>query len=67
MESLSVESERQEMVHTLMAVVGIDNVELAHDVLQANSWQLETSVNAYMMMIGDDSGDRGEEHSSQVR
>ena len=27
------------------------------------AWQLETSVNAYMMMIVDDSSDRGEEHS----
>ena len=61
MESLS--AERQEMVHTLMAVAGIDDVEFAREFLQDNGWQLEPSVNAYMMMIVDDSSDRGEEHS----
>ena len=50
MESLS--AERQEMVTTLMAVAGIEDVEFAREVLQDNGWQLETSVNAYMMMIG---------------
>ncbi len=54
MESLS--AKRQEMVTTLMAVAGIEDVEFAREVLQDNGWQLETSVNAYMMMIGVETG-----------
>ena len=52
MESLT--AERQEMVTTLMAVAGIEDIEFARDVLQGNCWQLETSVNAYMMMVGEE-------------
>ena len=50
MESLT--AERQEMVATLMAVAGLEDVDFAREFLQDNGWQLETSVNAYMMMIG---------------
>ena len=57
MESLS--EERQEMVQTLMGVAGIEDVEFAREFLQDNGWQLEASVNAYMMMIGDDGGGGG--------
>jgi len=57
MESLA--PERQEMVHTLMAVAGIEDVDFAREFLQDNGWQLEPSVNAYMMMIGEDAGDGG--------
>jgi hypothetical protein len=54
MESLT--AERQEMVATLMAVAGIEDVDFAREFLQDNGWQLETSVNAYMMMIGVETG-----------
>jgi hypothetical protein len=64
MESLS--AERQEMVHTLMAVAGIDDVEFAREFLQDNGWQLEPSVNAYMMMIGDDGGGGGSAMEGRV-
>jgi sugar lactone lactonase YvrE len=50
MESLT--AERQEMVATLMAVAGIEDVDFAREFLQDNGWQLETSVNAYMMIMG---------------
>jgi hypothetical protein len=39
MESLPVE--RQEMVTTLMATAGIEDVDLAREFLQENGWQLE--------------------------
>jgi hypothetical protein len=52
MESLT--AERQEMVTTLMLVAGIEDVAFARDFLQDNGWQLETSVNAYMMMVGEE-------------
>jgi hypothetical protein len=39
MESLLVE--RQEMVTTLMATTGIEDVDLAREFLQENGWQLE--------------------------
>jgi hypothetical protein len=57
MESLT--AERQEMVATLMAVAGLEDVDFAREFLQDNGWQLETSVNAYMMMIGEDGGGGG--------
>ena len=52
MESLT--AERQEMVATLMAVAGLEDVDFAREFLQDNGWQLETSVNAYMMMVGEE-------------
>jgi hypothetical protein len=54
MESLS--SQRQEMVNALMAAADIEDIGLAREVLQNNGWQLGVSVNAYMMMIGEDGG-----------
>jgi hypothetical protein len=51
LETLTVE--RQEMVTTLMAVAGIED-DFAREILQDNGWQLESSVNAYMMIIGED-------------
>ena len=47
------------MVTTLMAVAGIQEVYFAREFLQDNGWQLEISVNAYMMMIGEDTGGGG--------
>ncbi len=44
------------MVTTLMAVAGIEDVDFAREILQDNGWQLEPSVNAYMMIIGEDDG-----------
>jgi hypothetical protein len=53
-------SERQEMIATLMAVAGINDVDFAHEFLQGNDWQLEASVNTYMMiMFGEDEGGGG--------
>jgi hypothetical protein len=53
-------SERQEMVATLMAVAGINDVDFAHEFLQGNDWQLGASVNAYMMiMFGEVEGGSG--------
>jgi len=54
MEYMTVEE--QDMVTTLMTVAGIQDVYFAREFLQDNGWQLETSVNAYMMMIGEDTG-----------
>ena len=54
MEYMTVEE--QGMVTTLMAVAGIQDVNFAREFLQDNGWQLEISVNAYMMMIGEESG-----------
>jgi len=53
MESLS--PEHQEMVNVLMAVAGIKDIEFAREFLQDNNWQLELSVNEFMMLIGQDS------------
>jgi hypothetical protein len=52
-------SECQEMVATLMAVAGIDDVDFAHEFLQGNDWQLKASVNAYKMMMFDEGGGGG--------
>ena len=53
-------SERQEIVATLMTVAGINDVDFAHEFLQGNDWQLEASVNAYMMiMFGEDEDSGG--------
>jgi hypothetical protein len=57
MEYMTVEE--QGMVTTLMAVAGIQDVNFAREFLQDNGWQLEISVNAYMMLIGEDTGGGG--------
>jgi len=57
MESLS--AERQEMVHMLMAVTGIEDAEFAREFLQDNGWQLEPAVNQYMLLTEDGGGAGG--------
>jgi hypothetical protein len=57
MEYMTVEE--QDMVTTLMAVAGIQDVYFAREFLQDNGWQLEISVNAYLIMIGEDTGGGG--------
>ena len=57
MEYMTVEEE--DMVTTLMAVAGIQDASFAREFLHDNGWQLEISVNAYMMMIGEDTGGGG--------
>jgi len=47
------------MVATLMTVTGIEDVDFVREFLQDNDCHLETSVNAYMMMIGQDGDDGG--------
>ena len=61
MENLS--AERMEMVQTFMAVAGMEDPEFARDFLTDNGWQLEPSINAYMLMTGDD----GVAHGSDGR
>ena len=49
MESLS--ADRQEMVCTLMAVTGIEDVDFAREFLQDNGWLLEPSVNSKRCVV----------------
>ncbi len=50
---------RQEMVHMLMAVTGIEDAEFAREFLQDNGWQLEPAVNQFMVMTEDGGGAGG--------
>ena len=54
------------MVHKWMLVTGIDDADVARDLLHGNGWQLEPSVNAHRRMMEDtDSGSRGEGNNEQ--
>jgi phage gp29-like protein len=44
---MSSNAERENMVHKLIAVTGIDDADFARDLLHGNGWQLEPSVNAH--------------------
>jgi hypothetical protein len=50
---MSSNAEHQDMVHTLMDVIGIDDADFARDLLHGNGWHLEPIVNAHRMMIDD--------------
>ena len=65
---MSSNAERENMVHKLIAVTGIDDADFARDLLHGNGWQLEPSVNAHRMMMEDTgSGSRGEGHNEQMQ
>ena len=64
---MSSNAERENMVHKLIAVTGIDDADFARDLLHGNGWQLEPSVNAHRMMMEDTgSGSRGEGNNEQM-
>jgi hypothetical protein len=50
---MSSNAERENMVHKLIAVTGIDDADFARDLLHGNGWQLEPSVNAHRRMMED--------------
>ena len=50
--------ERKEMMEQFMAICDAPE-ELARDFLADNRWQLEESINTYMLMISDDGGAGG--------
>jgi hypothetical protein len=50
--------ERREMVQQFMAICEATE-DLARDFLADNRWQLEESINTYMLMVGDDGGAAG--------
>ena len=65
---MSSNAERENMVHKLIAVTGIDDADFARDLLHGNGWQLEPSVNAHRMMMEDTgSGSRGEGNNEQMQ
>ena len=63
---MSSNTERENMVHKLMAVTGIDDADFARDLLHGNVWQLTPSVNAHRMML-EDTGSRGEGNNEQMQ
>ena len=65
---MSSNAERENMVHKLIAVTGIDDADFARDLLHGNGWRLEPSVNAHRMMMQDTgSGSRGEGNNEQMQ
>jgi hypothetical protein len=65
---MSSKAERENMVHKLIAVTGINDADFARDLLHGNGWQLEPSVNAHRMMMEDTgSGSRGEGNNEQMQ
>ena len=63
---MSSNTERENMVHKLMAVTGIDDADFARDLLHGNVWQLTPSVNAHRMML-EDTGSKGEGNNEQMQ
>ena len=65
---MSSNAERENMVHKLMAVAGIDDADFARDLLHGNGWQLEPSVNAHRRMMEDTgSGSRWVGNNEQMQ
>jgi hypothetical protein len=65
---MSSNAARENMVHKLIAVTGIDDADFARDLLHGNGWQLEPSVNAHRRMM-EDTGpcSRGEGNNEQIQ
>jgi len=66
---MSSNAARENMVHKLIAVTGIDDADFARDLLHGNGWQLEPSVNAHRRMM-EDTGPcsyRGEGNNEQMQ
>ena len=63
---MSSNTERENMVHKLMAVTGVDDADFARDLLHGNGWQLEPSVNAHRMML-EDTCSRAEGNNEQMK
>ena len=49
------ELSEQDKVRELMEITGIDDAEIARDVLRQNGWRLDSSVTAFLRMTGESS------------